>query len=136
MSAKIKRDKLRAVIFKPYRKGMGPTFSLVVWDTHTEDEYRKKVLCYRLTMHDKYAGPGCSPSYHTVLFEGEDFCCSPMHAISSDQMVESLMSFLTLRQEDVDEEYFANYTPEQLEFCSHHAESLAVEVSARFGGGE
>src|SRR2546427_812398 len=85
-------------MFRPYRKGMGPTFSLTMWDTGRRNSLGKWLLGYSLTMHDKYTGPGCSPSFRTVLFEGQDYGCSPLHAIDSDASVEGLMSFLTLLQ--------------------------------------
>lgn len=69
----------------------------------------------------------------TLLFEGEDFGCSPMHAIDSDECVAAIMSFLTLRPGDTDREYFEDYTEAQLDYCSQHAEALASEVLNRFG---
>ena len=71
-----------------------------------------------------------------TVFEGEDFSPSPLHAIDSDEAVAALMGFLTLRPGDTDREYFAEYTPEQLEFADQHAEALACEVGVRFDGGE
>ena len=115
------QDKLRSVVLRPYRKGTGPVFRLELWDTNTRDEFGKYRLGYRLKMD-------CN-----VLFEGEDFCCSPMHAVDSDESVASLLGFLTLRPGDTDSEYFADYTPDQLDYCSQHAESLAFEVISRFG---
>ena len=112
---------LRTVRFSPYRKGCGPTFTLETWDTGNHDSYGKWIVGYRLRSQGK------------TIFEGEDFCCSPMHAIDSDEAIASLMAFLTLRPGDTDREYFANYTPAQLEFCDQHAEMLACEVQSRFG---
>ena len=70
-----------------------------------------------------------------TLFEGEDFGCSPLHAIDSDETIAALLGFLTLRPGDTDSEYFADYTPRQLEFCDQHAEALAWEAEVRFGQG-
>jgi hypothetical protein len=67
------------------------------------------------------------------IFWGEDFACSPMHAINSDDCIHGLMGFLTLRPGDTDPEYFENYNAKQKDFCSKHAEALAAEVSYRFG---
>lgn len=113
---------LRRVRFAPYRKGCGPTFALTMWDTY-RTEHGKSVLGYRLNMG------------RTTLFTGEDFGCSPCHAIDSDDTVRALMSFLTLRPGDTDREYFDGYTAAQLEYCSQHAEALACAVSDRFGEG-
>jgi hypothetical protein len=112
---------IRRCRFTPYRRGMGPCFALTVWDTFRTDQMGKSVLGYRLTMRG------------AVVFQGEDFACSPCVAIDSDECIGALMSFLTLRPGDTDGDYFASYTESQLEFCSSHAESLAMEVSFRFG---
>jgi hypothetical protein len=67
------------------------------------------------------------------LFEGQDFGCSPICATDSDATVECLMGFLTLKPGDTDREYFAGYTERQRDFCSEHAEALAIAVMDRFG---
>lgn len=115
---------LRRVRFQPYRKGRGPTFTLLTWDTGRTG-WGKWLVGYRLTM--------LQDGRRTVLFQGEDFGCAPMDSIDSDAAVEGVMSFLTLRPGDTDDEYFADYTPEQLEYCSRHAEALSCEVERRFG---
>ncbi len=115
------QDVLRVIRFRPYRKGMGPTFRLTTWDTNRTGFGGKYLIGYRLSMG------------RTVLFEGEDFGCSPMHAIDSDEAVKGIMGFLTLRPGDTDAEYFRDYTPAQLDYCAHHAEALSCEVMNRFG---
>lgn len=121
------RDWLRRVTFRPYGKG-SVSFTLSVYDTHNIDHYGKSILGYRLTMRS------IKPPVTTLLFQGEDFCCAPSHAIDSDEMVESLMSFLTLKPGDTDPDYFKDYTAEQLHYCSEYAESLQLEVMARYPG--
>lgn len=111
---------IRTCIFKPYRNG-GPTFKLIVSDTGRTDWRGVSVLAYELRSGGK------------VLFSGSDFAGSPGHAIDSDETMEGLMGFLTLRPGDTDREYFADYTREQLRFCDNHAEALAMEVERRFG---
>jgi hypothetical protein len=124
-------DIIRRCRFAPYLKGMGPTFSLIVWDTHHTDRLGKSILGYSLKKH---SFPRPQPRRLTVeLFTGEDFACSPLHAIDSDECIATLMGFLTLRPGDTDAEYFANYTPTQLEFCEQYAESLACYCYSRFG---
>jgi hypothetical protein len=69
---------LRVIRFRPYRKGMGPVFKLTTWDTNRRDECGKWILGYRLSMgtaRDQNA-PG-NPAIWAVLFEGEDFHCTP-----------------------------------------------------------
>lgn len=129
---KPKRDVLRRCRFRPYRIGMGPTFSLLMWDTgRRNDQYgerfSKPILGYQLNLHPV---PGTGPC--VCLFEGEDYGCSSRHAIDSNESVEALMGFLTLRPGDTDSEYFDRYTAEQFAYCAQHAEALSGEVSARF----
>lgn len=65
-----------------------------------------------------------------TIFTGNDFGCSPCHAIDSMQTVYSLLSFLSLRPGDTDREYFDGYTPEQLEWRdSGRAEELSYIVA-------
>jgi hypothetical protein len=118
-------EQIRHCIFKPYGKGEGPIFHLYLYDTGRADSMGKCILGYRLTARKNGATD--------TIFEGEDFACSPIHAIDSDDTVASLMNFLTLRPGDTDSDYFANYTAEQLAFCEHHAEHLGLEVYDRFG---
>lgn len=117
---------IRHCVFRPYIKGHGPVFRLTMWDTGRTDECRKHVLGYELEMQN-------APRAKFVrLFRGEDYGCAPGHAIDSDAAVEGLMGFLTLKPGDTDSDYFKDYTPAQLAYCDAHAESLSIEVQARF----
>lgn len=120
-------DIIRQCRFQPYRKGPGPQFGLTVWDTAKRDSRGQSLLGYRLTM-----GKNGST---IIVFEGEDFAGSPMHADDSDATLASLMNFLTLRPGDTDKQYFAAYTDVQREFCENHAEDLGHESRRRFGEG-
>jgi hypothetical protein len=104
------KDVIRRVRFDGYE--------LVLWDTGRVDEYRKSVLGYRL-IHP--AG--------WVLFEGEDYCCSPCFAIDSDSSVRSLLTFLTLRPGDTDPDYFDRYSVYQLAWAENEAEALQFWAS-------
>jgi hypothetical protein len=117
------RDLIRTVRFRPYRKGFGPTFTLQVFDLGCE-RHGKSSLGYTLKQHQS--------GKTTVIFDGDDFGCSPMHGIDEDHTVAAIMGFLTLRKGDTDAEYFENYTPAQTEFSENHAESLSCEVYSRF----
>lgn len=99
-------------VFKPFLAGKGPAFVLTMWDMHRRDEYGKHVLAYRLTM----SGP---QGY--VLFEGEDYHCAAGAGVASNDAVAGLMGFLTLKPGDTDEDYFKDYTPEQLAYCEQWA---------------
>ena len=115
-------DCMRTVRFTPYLKGRGPTFTLKLFYLGTPDNR----IGYLFTMRS-------TAGITSTLFEGEDFRCSPLHAHDSNETVKSLMTFLTLRPGDTDAEYFAKYTPEQLEYCGEHAEALSFEMMNRFG---
>ena len=120
----INGELIRTVVFTPYLKGMGPVFTLKLYDIFKRDELGKHSLGYRLL-----------ESGYGEVFTGTDFNCSPMHAIDSDDAVKGLMCFLTLRPGDTDEEYFDSYTDDQLDYCNSHAGALSSEVYGRFGEG-
>jgi hypothetical protein len=101
------RDTLRDVNVDGYR--------LTLWDTNRSDSMGKSVLGY------EFKGPDGS-----VIFQGEDFHCSPVQAVDSDETVRSLLTFLTLRPGDTDADYFADYTPEQIAFTEGDAEALSI----------
>lgn len=117
---------LRVCRFTPYRRGMGPTFTLTMRDAGTTDSRGVTTIAYRLTMRE----PGAKRA--TVLFDAADYHGSPMHSDDSDDNVHGLMGFLTLRPGDTDAEYFEGYTAEQRAYCSAHAEALSCEVDSRF----
>lgn len=114
------RDITRRCIFKPYMPGKGPVFRLTMWDTHRMREYGGWWLGYKLTMDG------------VTLFEAEDFGCPPGDAIDSDNAVEGIMGFLTLKPGDTDSDYFAKYTEAQLAYANEHAEALQATVQFRF----
>ena len=108
-------DRLRLVRFRPYKDG--PTFSLETYALQDR-------IGYALRQHER--------GITSILFEGDDFRPSPLHAWDSDATIEALLGFLTLRPGDTDAEYFARYTPAQRAFCEQHAESLWLAASERF----
>ena len=76
-----------------------------MWYSHKSHDGRDR-LAYRLLDEGK------------VIFEGDEFGPSPSFAWDSDDSVMALLSFLTLQPGDTDEEYFQDYTPEQLEWIA------------------
>ena len=124
----------RRVVFRPYRKGMGPTFTLTIWDdcVPSYDSAGRIRLRYRLT-ETRYWQLS-SRKVCTTLFDcapGAEVC---VHAASdSDAAVKAVMGWLTLKPGDTDAEYFKDYTSDQLAFCSAHAEALQMAVIDRFG---
>lgn len=122
----MRRELIREETFTPYVAGY-PVFILRVWDSDRPSMHAmRNRLAYELIQLEQNAES-------RVLFSGEDFGPSPMHADDSDDTIAALMGFLTLRPGDTDREYFAGYTADQLDFCASHAEALQMEVIARFG---
>lgn len=115
---RVPRDVMRTVKFSPYRKGMGPTFTLRLF--YLGGEW----IGYELKQH--------LDGQTTVLFAGDDFRLSPLHSVDGNDAVVAIMGFLTLRKGDTDADYFDKYTPAQIEFSESFAEALHGEVDARF----
>ena len=94
--------------------------TLRLWDINRTDSLGKHRLAYQFK------------SGRRVIFEGDDFACSPMHAIDSLDTVAGLLGFLTCKPGDTDREYFENYTPEQLDWCqSGQSERIAMWIYDR-----
>ncbi len=65
-----------------------------------------------------------------VLFQGDDYKPAIMRNIDDLESCIDLLGFLTVQPGDTDDEYFSNYTPDQLEFAnSYDAEQLKGLVS-------
>lgn len=90
----------------------GP-FRLELYDTN-QTRYGKSQLAYQFYHNGK------------LVFEGDDFCASPLHAIDGDETVAGLLTFLSLRPGDTDPEYFEGYTPEQMDFAQQEGENLSL----------
>ena len=115
------RERIRTVRLAPYRKGMGPRFTLHLYDTGRVTGGGRTQLGYALL------------EGRETIFAGDDFGPSPIHADDSDESVRALLSFLTLRPGDTDADYFADYTERQRQFTEEHAEALSWEATCRFG---
>jgi len=89
-------------------------FRLELFDTGRQDWRGQGRLAYTFTDGGK------------VIFEGSDFCGSPLHADDSDQTLAALLGFLSLRPGNTDREYFDNYTPEQLDWARANCEELSL----------
>ena len=104
-------------------KGKGDKHTLLVWDTYTTDpRYGKSCLGYRFSGHEG-----------KVIFEGEDFYCSPMTAIDSDDAIRSILTFLSMAPGDTDDEYFADYNDVQMAFAESKGEGLSMFASEEDG---
>ena len=107
------KELIRTVKYNPYITNE-PIFTLKLFDLNERDSWGKRILAYEFLQDDE------------AIFKGSDFHCSPLYSIDSDEAVKGLLSFLTLRPGDTDEEYFDDYTARQLEFCNEHAETLSI----------
>jgi hypothetical protein len=88
-------------------------FTLRMWDTGRRDWRGQSILRYQLKDRRR------------VVFEGDDFAGSPLHADDSLNTVAVLLGFLTLQPGDTDREYFDRYTPDQMDWCQgDRAETL------------
>jgi hypothetical protein len=120
---------IRQVEMQPLRDGA--VYRLTLWDTGRQDWRGQSKLGYRFERCGDDADGGVDG---WIIFEGEDFAGSPMHADDSDETLAALLGFLTLRKGDTDAEYFENYTETQLAWAqSYDAEvlgSYALEEGA------
>ena len=114
-------EKIASVEFKPM--GSSPIFCLELFETNKPSNRTamRNYLGYELWQVD-------SPREYNLLFAGEGFLPSPLHADDSKQTIEAIMNFLCLREGDTDSEYFLDYTREQMEFSQQFAEALHLSV--------
>ena len=87
----------------PIRTWRKAGFTLRLWDTGRVDSTGHTALRYELR------------DGRRVIFAG-DFGCPSCTAIDSLECVKSILGFLTLRDGDVDAEYFVGYTQAQLDW--------------------
>lgn len=97
----------------------GGRYYLRLYDLGLTDSLGKAMLGYSLSHKSR------------IIFEGNDFACSPLHPIDSFETACALLGFLTLRPGDTDQEYFDRYTKEQLEWAnSTDCENLSAYVAS------
>jgi len=75
-------------------------FRLELFDTYTTNRDGKARLAYRFyfsTADRPYPANAYSrfKGEEHLIFEGEDFYCSPLHAIDSDECIGALLGFLS-----------------------------------------
>lgn len=98
---------------------VGGVFELKMWATSRTDNRGQTVIAY------DFRRIGTDEP----IFAAEDFAGSPMHADDSDDTVEGLLGFLTLRPGDTDQDYFDDYTKEQMDFAlSQMCETMQWEA--------
>lgn len=91
-------------------------FRLDVWDTHRRDKDGKAILRYALFDGGWNGG--------RLIFDDDDFHCSPLHAIDSDDTMLAILNFLALSDGDTDASYFERYTQNQLRWRDARAQDL------------
>ena len=97
-------------------------YLLETWDTGRKDSMGKYIIGYQLLGH-QFSGP--AQARNDIIFRDE-MSCSPMDAIDSDETLRAIINFITLRPEDVEEDYFENYTERQWAFVHSDAERLSL----------
>lgn len=107
----------------------GYRYTLTMTDSGTYDARGQTRIGYVL----KVKAPESGRKAYTVLFRGDDFSGSPMHADDSDETVAGLFGFLTLKPGDTDQDYFESYSVAQLAWAESHAEALQLACMDRFG---
>jgi len=95
------------------RKVRVGNFILETWDTDRYTRVGKSILGYRFS------------GALGTLFEGENFGCSPLHAVDSDEVLRGILSFLTLQPGEDEEYHFEEYSESQMAFAEESAEGLA-----------
>lgn len=120
-------DVMRDVVIRPYIPGL-PIFRLQLIDTGQVGYYGKSGIGYRLA---EYSDDG---KLVQVIFdhEGHGIIWHP-GVIDDDEAVGQVLSWLTLKPGDTDEEFFADYTDDQLFFAEEHGESLELDAEAYQG---
>jgi hypothetical protein len=99
-------------------------YRLDLWDTGRTDPYGKATLRYALVL--------ITPPVDSriVIFEGEDFHPSPLHAIDSDEVAGALLSFFAAYGESInysgDDADVPAFTPRQREALAAHCEVLTM----------
>jgi len=90
-------------------------YTLTLKDTGQKGEYGKARVAY------------CLEDENGVIFEGEDLEVARRgEDIEGPRTAGDLLSFLTLRKGDIEDEYFANDTPRQAAFRENEAEELSL----------
>lgn len=125
---------MRIVECRPYVAGYGVRIRVALeWGgtsySHWHSRSRVLVRCY---VQDQTIPGGAW--MEIVGPDGSAYSeCGPSPDMSDDgdAAVDLAISCLSIRPGDTDAEYFADYTPEMLEFCTAHGESLYTDWESR-----
>jgi ribosomal protein L37AE/L43A len=94
-------------------------YYLFLWDT-----YQRREGSWHTYLGYRFVDP---KGY--ILFQGTDYGCPTSISVDSDDAVLELLKWLIIKPGDTDDNYFDNYTPQQLEFAnSDDAEQLNMAL--------
>ncbi len=117
-------ERIRFARLQPYRKGMGPTFRVEIWDTYTYDNRGCTNLIARLYMYEG--------SKRTHVLD-QPYCNGPSTSDDCDASMNAAITGVALKPGDTDSEFFEGYTQAQLDVVTEHGESLAMVAYDRYG---
>lgn len=120
---------VRTIRLRPYTKASGlPTFTLEIFDPERSDKRGAPIILWRLKKHDY----GKTSIVFDGLREPNKWRCSGWFSVDGDEAIECCLTFASLQPGDTDQEFFDDYSPEQLEFAHEHGETLSAVNESRF----
>lgn len=87
----------------------GAKYTLLLWRATTQPASGRQRLAYRWVRE-------LGGENSTILFHGDQFETSPYMVCTSYKCREALLCFLAAQADDLDEDYFAEYSASQLEW--------------------
>lgn len=119
-------ERIRFARLSPYRKGMGPTFRVEIWDTFTRDYRGCSNLIARLYMYEG--------GKRTHVLD-QRFAMGVFQTDDGDAAMQAAITGVAMKPGDTDSEFFEGYTEAQLDVVKEHGESLALVAYDRYGEG-
>ncbi len=107
------------------------TLVVTAWDDGPRDSHQRIDVEAALLWDDGVH----KRKQRTVIFaKGDTYCGLPCgKCTDSDDAKELVLSLLAMKPGDTDEDYFASYTPEQLEFATSYGDELSLVALDRYG---
>jgi len=99
---------------------------LAIWES---DGFR--VIMRPTGRYDRYGKTGTAYKFFhegNLIFRGEEYYPAPSTKWDSEASQLSLLSFFAMGYEDTDDEFFEEYTPEQIAWRDEFAEELSMIV--------
>lgn len=74
------------------------------------------------------------PVRSVIFAKGDTYCgLASGHCTDGPEAKELVLSLIAMKPGDTDSDYFADYTPEQLEFVNSYGEELSMIAEERYG---